>query len=86
MILARREFLQFLGISTGAVGLSACDNDWSTLDRLIEKARLGPGEERFRHTICGLCEGGCGVTVRLVDGLPVGLKGNPRHPLSRGGL
>jgi anaerobic selenocysteine-containing dehydrogenase len=26
------------------------------------------------------------MTVRLVDGLPVGLKGNPHHPLNRGGL
>jgi len=55
-------------------------------DNLVEEALRGPGLEVDAQTICGLCETGCGLTVRLVDGLPVGLKGNPHHPLNRGGL
>jgi len=82
---ARREFLKLLGIGAGTVGLAGC-GEWSVPDRLVELALRGPGLETFRSTICGLCEGACGLSVRLVDGVPVGLKGNPRHPLNRGGL
>jgi anaerobic selenocysteine-containing dehydrogenase len=86
MILARREFLKLLGVAAGTAGLGGCERLWSVPDELVAAALRGPGIETFAQTICGLCEGGCGLTVRLVDGLPVGLKGNPRHPLNRGGL
>ncbi|HSR67903.1 MAG TPA: molybdopterin-dependent oxidoreductase [Acidobacteriota bacterium] len=49
-------------------------------------ALRGPGLVSEVESVCGLCPGACGLTVRLVDGLPVGLKGNPNHPLNRGGL
>lgn len=86
MILARREFLKLLGVAAGTVGVGACDGRWRVPDRLVELAQRGPGLESFKNTVCGLCQSGCGLTVRLVDGLPVGLRGNPRHPLNRGGL
>jgi anaerobic selenocysteine-containing dehydrogenase len=86
VIVARREFLKMLGVATGGLGLGGCDRDWLVPDRLVELAQRGPGLESQVPTICGLCESGCGLTVRLVDGLPVGLKGNPHHPLNRGGL
>lgn len=86
MIIARREFLKLLGVTAGTVGLGGCARDWLVPDNLVELAQRGPGLESFVQTVCGLCEGRCGLTVRLVDGMPVGLKGNPRHPLNRGGL
>jgi anaerobic selenocysteine-containing dehydrogenase len=60
--------------------------EWLVPDDRVELALRGPGLVTQINSICGLCEGGCGVTVRQVDGLPVGLRGNPRHPLNRGGL
>jgi anaerobic selenocysteine-containing dehydrogenase len=86
MIIPRREFMKLLGVTAGAVGAGGCGRSWEVPDELVERALRGPGLESFAQTICGLCEGGCGLTVRLVDGLPVGLKGNPHHPLNRGGL
>ena len=86
MIVPRRDFLKMLGVATGTLGLAGCDRAWSVPDRLVELAQRGPGLETQVPTTCGLCESGCGVTVRLIDGLPVGLKGNPHHPLNRGGL
>jgi len=85
MILQRREFLRLLGLGAGGAGLGGCQN-WLLPDERVELALRGPGRVTHANTICGLCEGGCGVTVRLFDGLPVGLRGNPRHPLNRGGL
>ena len=86
MIIPRREFLRMLGLAAGATGMAGCDQFWSVPDRLVDLALRGPGLESELQTVCGLCEGGCGLTVRLVDGFPVGLKGNPQHPLNRGGL
>ncbi len=86
MIIPRREFLSLLGVTAGAAGLGGCGPSWEVPDRLVELAQRGPGLERQIQTVCGLCPAGCGLTVRLVDGLPVGLKGNRNHPLNRGGL
>lgn len=86
MILRRREFLKLLGVAAGAAGATGCGRMWQVPDRLVELALRGPGIEEWRQTICGLCPAGCGLSVRTVDGIPVGLKGNPRHPLNRGGL
>ena len=86
MILELREFWKLLGLAAGTTGLGGCGHSWQVPDNLVELARRGPGLESDIQTICGLCEGGCGLTVRLVDGLPVGLKGSPHHPLNRGGL
>ena len=86
MILDRRELLKVLGLATSGATLGACGRVWKVPGRLVERALRGPGLETFAQTICGLCEGGCGLTVRLFDDLPVGLKGNPKHPLNRGGL
>ena len=84
-LLERRELLKMLGLAAGATGLGGCRRLWSVPDSLVDLALRGPGIESERQTICGLCESGCGLSIRLVDGLPVGVKGNPRHPLNRGG-
>ena len=86
MTLGRREFLKLMGVTASTAWLAGCGREWSVPDRLVELALRGPGISREMRTICGLCEGACGLTVRLVDGLPVGLKGSPRHPLNLGGL
>ena len=86
MILARRDFLSLLGLTAGATGLGCNARKWLVPDRLVQAALRGPGLESETNTLCGLCGAGCGLTVRLVDGLPVGVRGSLRHPLSRGGL
>ncbi len=86
MILPRREFLRIFGAAVGTAGMVGCGRDKSVTDNLIDLALRGPGIKREVKTVCGLCEGACGLTVRLVDDMPVSLKGNRRHPLNRGGL
>lgn len=46
----------------------------------------GAGIETWKSSVCRLCPGGCGIRVRLVDGRPVKIEGNPRSPVNRGGL
>jgi anaerobic selenocysteine-containing dehydrogenase len=45
-----------------------------------------PGEQTFVASTCLLCPAHCGIRVRLVDGRPVRIDGNPLHPVSQGGL
>ncbi len=44
------------------------------------------GEERWVLSTCALCEAGCGIKVRVVEGRAVKIEGNPEHPVNRGGL
>jgi len=86
--LGRREFLATLT----AAGVVAASSSWFTsrLFAMVEEGTLrvprGPGKENWVPTLCRLCPAGCGIRVRLVDGLPVGLEGDPTNPLSAGGL
>jgi anaerobic selenocysteine-containing dehydrogenase len=36
------------------------------------------------RSTCTLCTAGCGVLIRMDDGRPVGIEGDPEHPGSRG--
>lgn len=86
MILGRREFLELFGLAAGGAAFGGLGRLWEVPDEAYKRALRGPGQEAFANSVCGLCGAGCGVRVRLIDGLPVGLKGNPGHPLNRGGL
>lgn len=85
---SRREFLTTLA----AAGVVAGASGWFTrrLFAMAEEGTLraprGPGVERWVPTLCRMCPAACGLRVRLVDGLPVGLEGDRTNPLSAGGL
>lgn len=42
--------------------------------------------EQILRSTCGICEGGCGVLVHLVNGKPVKIEGDPDNPVSLGAL
>ena len=37
-------------------------------------------------TACGMCYIGCGVLVKIENGVVVGLEGNPDNPQNRGNM
>jgi anaerobic selenocysteine-containing dehydrogenase len=84
----RRDFLKLLGGASGAVALGAygCNQVIDVPERLIELAKKGSGIETWINTICGQCPAGCGIKVRLVDKIPVYIKGNPIYPVNQGGM
>ncbi len=88
MKIKRRDFVKLLGGVTGSLALTGFGLDQliEIPDDLLEKARSGPGIETWKNTICGQCPGGCGLKVRLVDDIPVYIKGNPTYPINRGGM
>lgn len=42
--------------------------------------------EKDVFTTCQLCSASCGLKVRTVDGFPVSISGNERHPVNHGGV
>ena len=40
----------------------------------------------IRHTVCRMCDEGCGIDVHLNDGHIIEVRGNAQHPLNRGWL
>lgn len=88
MKIKRRDFLKLLGGVSGGVALAAfgCDDTIDVPERLIELAKNGPSIETWKNTICGQCPSGCGIKVRLIDKIPVYIKGNPLYPVNQGGM
>ncbi len=82
----RRDFLKILGAATAGVALKDLDILWAVPDELVEEALRGPGIETFKNTVCQLCTAGCGIRVRMIDGAPVHIDGNPMHPMNHGGI
>ena len=83
---SRRDFLFIGGATVAGVALGEAGR------RLLARgdARLGSprgaGVERWVSSVCRECPAACGVRVRLVDGVPVKLEGNPACPVGRGRL
>jgi anaerobic selenocysteine-containing dehydrogenase len=79
----RRGFLQVAGLTAGAA--AGCSR--APRDRAAESLeRWAAPEERWTATVCPQCPAGCGLLVRTADGVPVGVRGNPAHPVNRGAL
>lgn len=92
MMFGRRAFLQFAAGAVGGTLLSPLP--WKLADDSAiwsQNWSWRPSPERGpitkKATICTLCEGGCGIRARLVNGnRAVLLEGNPEHPINRGGI
>jgi anaerobic selenocysteine-containing dehydrogenase len=86
--ISRRKFLKVTGLTMG--GLTAGPLLFSELmaipSDLLTKASNGPGVETWINTVCRQCPGGCGISVRRIDNIPVYIKGNPIFPVNRGGV
>lgn len=82
-MLNRRQFLLGVGGGAAYIGLGPL---WGCSEPLRLAPVLAPGDETWRNSICQLCSSGCGLRVRVVNGHPVTVGGNPLHPINRGGL
>ncbi|MFQ5490517.1 MAG: twin-arginine translocation signal domain-containing protein, partial [Phycisphaerae bacterium] len=82
--ISRRDFLAASCVVCGAGPYLLADERQSHLDYV--GAEDAAPIERFVNTVCPMCPGGCGVRVRVVHECAVGIRGNPSHPINRGGL
>ncbi len=85
--ISRRTFLELLGYTTAAIALTSCTApEQKIIPYLKQPPELTPGVANWYASTCGGCSAGCGTLVKVRDGRPIKLEGNPEHPLSKGGL
>jgi anaerobic selenocysteine-containing dehydrogenase/Fe-S-cluster-containing dehydrogenase component len=86
--LNRRSFLKLLGIGGASAALSGCSSDPvdKIIPYLIPPEESVPGIADWYATVCRECPAGCGLLVKLREGRPIKLEGNPLHPVNRGSL
>lgn len=98
----RRHFIKLTAISGTTAALTACGNPENQVIRFIPEEDLVPGVSTWKPSICPLCNAGCGVIARVVEGdaevfrdgkpgvmrmgLAKKLEGNPEDPISQGKL
>lgn len=85
--LSRRDFLKGAGALAGGLVLAGCEDPYA-LEKPPVPGGEGwiKGEEKWIPSVCGQCQAGCGIRVRVVEGRAVKIEGNPAFPLNRGGL
>ncbi len=84
----RRNFLKVAGFSFAAATLTACSRApvEKAIPLLVQPEQFVPGVAQYYASTCNGCAAGCGTLVKVRDGRPIKLEGNPQHALSRGGL
>lgn len=84
---SRRTFLELIGFSIAATALSGCSApEGKIIPYTKQPVELTPGVANWYASVCSGCNAACGTLVKVRDGRPIKLEGNPDHPLSRGGL
>ncbi|MDL1980790.1 MAG: hypothetical protein LWX02_04845 [Deltaproteobacteria bacterium] len=91
MKIGRRSFLSF--VIGGVAGTAITPLPWKLMDDSSIWSQNWPwtpvppdGEYSQVNSVCTLCPGGCGITVRKVDDRVVKIEGMKGHPVNDGGL
>jgi anaerobic selenocysteine-containing dehydrogenase len=83
----RRDFLTYGGATIAGVTLGETGRRWlARADARAAATTTGLVTETWAASVCRECPAACGTRVRLMDGTPVKIDGNPDCPVSRGRL
>ncbi|MBI4830598.1 MAG: molybdopterin-dependent oxidoreductase, partial [Candidatus Lindowbacteria bacterium] len=88
----RRKFVKTMAFAGGgALGLITSPLPWHLIRDLARWTQNWPwvpvppqGKPSYEKTICGMCEGGCGLNVRKIGRRLVRVEGDKSHPVNRG--
>jgi len=85
---SRRSFLRAAGFTAAGTALASCARApvEKAIPFLVKPEEITPGRAVLYASTCAGCTAACGALVKVRDGRPIKLEGNPEHPLSRGGL
>ena len=83
--ISRRRWLQVMGASLALAGASGCRWERQEIRPLVNRPEdRTPGKTRNFATVMPLGDSAMGLEVTTVDGRPIKIEGNPRHPQSLG--
>lgn len=88
----RRLFLKALAFAGGGtLGFMSSPAPWHLIRDLARWTQNWPwvpvplhGEPSLEKSVCGMCDGGCGIKVRKLGRRLVRIDGDEHHPLNRG--
>ena len=90
MKIGRRGFLSF--VIGGAAGTALSPLPWKLTDDSSIWTQMWPwtpvpkdGEVSYVNSVCTLCPGRCGITVRKIEDRAVKIEGMKGHPVNDGG-
>lgn len=86
--ITRRDFMKIGAVTGGAVAFLGSLPVFGKL--LIDREKIGEGEFVYPlidpanqiYTVCLQCNTGCGIKVKLLDGVVAKIEGNPFHPMN----
>jgi molybdopterin-containing oxidoreductase family iron-sulfur binding subunit len=83
---SRRGFLKAAGFTFAGAALTGCSRApvEKAMPYLVQPENLVPGRAQYYASTCGACPAGCGLLVKVRDGRPIKLEGNPDQAISEG--
>src|SRR5262245_61197191 len=84
----RRDFLKAAGFAAAGAALAGCSRApvEKAVPYVVQPEETVAGRAQYYASVCGACSAGCGILVKVLDGRPIKLEGNPDHPVSGGAL
>ncbi|MCC6572277.1 MAG: 4Fe-4S dicluster domain-containing protein [Planctomycetes bacterium] len=86
-LINRRRFLQISGLAAlTAVAAGCTGKPMAVAPAVARSPETTPGVAYWYASTCQACSAACGMLMKVRDGRPIKVEGNPQHPMSRGGL
>jgi anaerobic selenocysteine-containing dehydrogenase/Fe-S-cluster-containing dehydrogenase component len=86
-VFTRRDFLKLVGIGAAATAAGCAKPPADKLiPYLVAPEDILPGIPYWYASTCRECPAGCGILVKSREGRAIKIEGNPKQPLSRGGV
>lgn len=85
----RRDFIKIAGAGVASGALASCSpprTEEKIIPHVIPPVEQIPGQEVWYNSTCNECGAGCGISVRNREGRALRIAGNPKHPVSKGGV
>jgi molybdopterin-containing oxidoreductase family iron-sulfur binding subunit len=83
---SRRGFLRAAGFAFAGAAFTGCSRApvEKAMPYVIQPENVVAGRAQYYASTCGACPAGCGMLVKVRDGRPIKLEGNPEQAISRG--
>jgi Fe-S-cluster-containing dehydrogenase component/NADH dehydrogenase/NADH:ubiquinone oxidoreductase subunit G len=84
----RRDFLKILGATGASTAVVGCSSEQvgKLIPYVANPDQTVAGESNYYASTCRECATGCGVYVKVSDGRPTKIDGNPEHPVNKGAI
>ncbi len=85
----RRDFLKYFGFTVSSAAILAACNKApvrNVIPYAFKPAEVVPGTANWYSSTCNACSAGCGTIVKVREGRPVKVEGNPDNKINNGAL